>query len=542
MKKEVYVINMSKKNIKGLISVLALSFLLAGCKEINATPGNYNDPLADELSHTINNTLANIYDKYKESGASKTQLVDDLLFAIAENQFGAYKDLAADSTIKEKVDTRALEKLYKKMNVSSYDVTTGEKRGNFDEHKFALKAVYGEGHHLVDEEGTPVEVNDLGSLTFFDTGVFLPHINEENFTEETHELVHIAYYTDYLTDAFLDETYRELLVEDYLLSEQSATLGRNYARKVTYVSINENSRYPDAVRRLFNVFIDDNILGNEGPADLEILASAWRGIKENFNDNEASLLQKAGLIIQEDDPSTPDVDEGEYQTLYGEILSDFNKIKDDPKTTDKTIENDFTNNGTRPAVQGLEEKVRKVAKTDLTKDGWAIKNGGLTELPEKIRTRVFNIGTSNGVDLVQDDQGVLADAGKIDPEISSTVNTFVRNINGTYYLVPKQYEKNDNRNFLFYEGSAYYIIQVEEAVNTSKLTEGNVREYSKLGKTEDEIAEIKDEIVRRLGALDSNRTAAIQHFIKKADLKFHDDAVKEYFYEKFPEIFDEDKK
>ena len=34
------------------------------------------------------------------------------------------------------------------MNVSSYDVTTGEKLGNFDEHKFALKAVYGEGHHL----------------------------------------------------------------------------------------------------------------------------------------------------------------------------------------------------------------------------------------------------------------------------------------------------------------------------------------------------------------------------------------------------------
>ena len=43
------------------------------------------------------------------------------------------------------------------------------------------------------------------------------------------------------------------------------------------------------------------------------------------------VSSKAGLIIQEDDPNTPGVDEGEYQTLYGEILSDFNKIKERSK-------------------------------------------------------------------------------------------------------------------------------------------------------------------------------------------------------------------
>ena len=200
-------------------------------------------------------------------------------------------------------------------------------------------------------------------------------------------------------------------VENYLLSEQEATLGRNYARKVNYVAIAESERYPDAVRRLFNTFIDENIFGPNEP-DLEILANAWRGIKEQFTANEMELLEKANLIIKPDDEATPDVDEGEYETLYGAVLSDFNKITDDIKTTDKEIENEFTNNGTQSSELGFKNKIDEVAKKDLTTDGWAIKNGGLSSLPEAIRSRIFNIGTSNGVDLVKDDQGVLADAGK----------------------------------------------------------------------------------------------------------------------------------
>ncbi len=260
--------------------------------------------------------------------------------------------------------------------------------------------------------------------------------------------------------------------------------------------------------------IDENIFGPNEP-DLEILANAWRGIKEQFTANEMELLEKANLIIKPDDEATPDVDEGEYETLYGAVLSDFNKITDDIKTTDKEIENEFTNNGTQSSELGFKNKIDEVAKKDLTTDGWAIKNGGLSSLPEAIRSRIFNIGTSNGVDLVKDDQGVLADAGKMDEAFSTTANTFVRNIHGIYYLVPKEYEKNDNSNFLFYENGTYFIFQIEEAVNTSKLTEGNAREYTKLGKTEEEVTEIKDEIVRKLGALDTNRTATIEYFIKK---------------------------
>jgi hypothetical protein len=533
---EAFVTAMSNKTKRNIIMGLALTITLASCGKVEAKPNNYDELLADDLTNTINDTLASIYDAYMKGDSSNSNLVDELLFSIAEQQFGVYDELEDGNDFKEKVDKRALEKLYNKVSTSVYEVANGLNKGNFDEHKFALKGVYNAGYYVVDASGNRLEVNELDTLDFYTTGRFLPRINKDNFTDPANELIHLDYYKDYLKDAFHKEIYRELLVEDYLLTEQGATLGRNYARKVKYVAINENKRYPDAVRRLFNTFIDENILG-PNDSDLEILASAWRGISDQFFANELDLLTKANLVLKEDDPLTPDVDEGEYETLYGEVLTDFNKIKDDLKTTDKEIENDFTKNGTQSAELGFKNKVNDVAKTDLTKDEWAIKNGGLSTLPETIRSRIFNIGTSNGVDLVLDDKGVLADAGKMPEDVSATANTFVRNINGKYYLVPKEYEKNDNRNFLFFENGVYYIFQIEEAVNTSKLTEGNAREYTKLGKTEEQITEIKDEIVRKLGELDTNRTATIQYFIEKANLTFHDEKIQKYFQDKYPEIF-----
>lgn len=527
---------MSKRNIKYLISALAVSLTLTGCNKVETKPGNYDDPLADELTHEINNTLASLYDEYMKSDASETKLVDDLLYTIAKVEFGAYEELESSDPIKTKIDERSQEKLFEKIKSSVYQVSFGSDKGAFDEYKFARKGVYNLGYYLVDSEGKALKTDEIDDLEFYQESHILPRINEENFADPANEIIHIDYYTDYLKEAFHEEIYRELLVENYLLSEQEATLGRNYARKVNYVAIAESERYPDAVRRLFNTFIDENIFGPNEP-DLEILANAWRGIKEQFTANEMELLEKANLIIKPDDEATPDVDEGEYETLYGAVLSDFNKITDDIKTTDKEIENEFTNNGTQSSELGFKNKIDEVAKKDLTTDGWAIKNGGLSSLPEAIRSRIFNIGTSNGVDLVKDDQGVLADAGKMDEAFSTTANTFVRNIHGIYYLVPKEYEKNDNSNFLFYENGTYFIFQIEEAVNTSKLTEGNAREYTKLGKTEEEVTEIKDEIVRKLGALDTNRTATIEYFIKNANLQFHDEKIKEFFETKYPEIF-----
>ena len=511
---------------KKLTGLLTLSLVLAGCGEIVARPTNYDDPLVDGLNHEINNKIKVIYDKYAKTDASKQQILDEVLLAVAESEIGAYETLDADT--KKLVDDRALEKFFKEISAGSYEF-----RGIFNEEHYVVDMIYRNSYHLVNE-GVAVSIKEIGDLSFYNEGLFLAHIDETNFTAPENKLVHIDYYADYLEDKFVPEVYRDLLVETYVKNEQASTIGRNYARKVTYVAIEDSTTYPEAARNLINAFIDSNILGGGNP-DLQILANAWRGVSEDFIANEAALLTTAGLV-----DTVNNVD----RTLYGEIMNRYSKIKADVKLTDKSIENDFTNNGAYTKETGLEIKKNDLRKKDLVVSEWAIKNGGLSGLPESIRNRVFNIGTANGVDFVEDDLGVVANAGKVDDAVSATDNTFIRNVFGNYYLVPQAYEKTDNRNFLIYENSTFYIIQVEEAVNTAKLTEGNIRYYGNedfLNRSEEEVDEVVTNVARELAEVASTSTNARQFYIEKLDITFHDEDVKEFFVTTFPDIFDEDK-
>jgi len=511
---------MQNKAIK-FTGLLALSLVLAGCGEILARPTNYDDLLVEDASHEINNKIKVIYDKYAKTDASKQQILDEVFLAVAESEVGKYETLDADT--KKLVDDRALEKMFNEISAGSYEF-----RSVFNEEHYVVDMIYRNNYHLVND-GVKVSVKELGDLTFFNEGLFLAHIDETNFMDPANKLVHIGYYTDYLKDKFVPEVYRDLLVETYVKNEQATTIGRNYARKVTYVAIEDSTTHPEAARNLVNAFIDNNIIGGVNP-DLQILANAWRGVSDDFIANEAALLTLSGLVAG-----------AVNRTLYGEIEKNFSKINDDEKLTDKALENEFTNNGAYTKEIGLEIKKNDLRKKDLVVSEWAIKNGGLNNLPESIRNRVFNIGTANGVDFVEDDLGNVANAGKVDSRISATNNTFIRNIKGNYYLVPQAYEKNDNRNFLIYENSTFYIIQVEEAVNTAKLTEGNDRYYGNeehINRSQDEIDGIITNVARELAEVASTSTNAKQYYLEKLDITFHDETVKEYFVTTFPDIFD----
>lgn len=122
-------------------------------------------------------------------------------------------------------------------------------------------------------------------------------------------------------------------------------------------------------------------------------------------------------------------------------------------------------------------------------------------------------------------------------------NTFVRNIDGDYYLVPKTYEKNNNRNFLFFENDTFYIVKVKEAVNTAKLASAadDLNSYEHF-KTPEEIATIVDEVTYHLARLEATKTNALNFYMKDLTIVFHDEVVYDFFKEQFPEIFDTAKK
>lgn len=535
MKIGMEVISMKKKS--KLFALVGVALLLTSCNEIIAKPTNLDKDLVDELSHEVNNSFKKIYDEYRDSPNFKQYILDDVLHLVAVDLFGEYDELDTDSNFKIAVDDRLKEKLYDEIRGGTY-----QKRSYFQERQFVIDKVYGGQNKYIVVDETPLTISEVRAKDesfFFSDGLFLPSVNKENYADVDgngdyiHGLVHYDYYSDYVVSRFLKDVYREKLVEKYVVDEQSHILGRNYARKVNYIAIKKSSEHPNAVEDLFEAFIEENIMKADGNPDLNILANAWRGHSADFFGNEADLLDKANVIVA-----------GEYDhTLTGDVDTEYNKIDDNPDLTDRAIEDKFTGGGKYKKEIGLEIELNEVRKKSFVTSDWAIKNGGLSALPEALRNRVFNIGTANGVDFVEDDKGVLADAGKYHDQ-EKNPNTFVRNIHGTYYLTPKMYEQGNNFNFLFTENDTYYIVQIEEAVNTSKLTEGNASYYLKTGKfaTEDELNEnIISEVARLIAALEATKTNAFTHHLENLEIVFHDEEIKDFFADQFPNIFGDDK-
>jgi hypothetical protein len=441
------------------------------------------------------------------------------MYLIAQDRLGNYEDLL-ESTDQD--DVALVEKIERRINVKMYDLISSgqfETRNLFSEERFAFSI---EKQLYILNDGKPIP-EDSWVVDF----VFPPRNTEAIESGDIlKDAIHLEYYKDFIENNLLPKIYRELLVESYLIDQDYSSLGRSYARKVNYVALKVSTEYPEAVKYLMDTFIDQYILDEDADevADLELLARAWRGVdtsagaenrdfKFNLNSPEYKLLDDAGLI-----------DVGTYRTLYGEILERFEKIiPENPLLTDKSIESEFTGNGQYTPEIGLAIRRNELTKRDFTTDGWHVKNGGLGSLPASIRDRIFNIGVANEIDDV--------DSKEI----------FLRKINGVSYLIPQTFQQNDARNFLLYDvnSATYYIVQVLEAVNTTKMNQSTASDKNYAASKRTLIA---DEIAKILGVREASINASNLHWLKLADLKFHDQTIYDFFKERFPTLYDEEAK
>jgi hypothetical protein len=521
------VVAMFKNNLKATAIALTAVFLV-GCTEITISPTDNDDEilagLVTELEKNVNSV---VYDALRDGGNLTQRTIDDVMFLIAEDRLGNYDDLLKSDNDE---DEALVEKIQRRINVKMYDLIASgqfETRSLFSEERFAFsieKQLYELNR----------EANDPWVVDF----IFPPRNTEAIESGEILEdAIHIDYYEDFIQNNLVPKIYRELLVELYLVNEDYSSLGRSYARKVNYIALKVSTEYPEAVKYLMDTFIDQYILDEDADdiADLELLARAWRGVDVNkvaiedsngsefffdSNSDEFKLLDDAGLI-----------GEGVYRTLYGEIVERFRKIiPESPLLTDKAIESEFTGNGQYTPDVGLAIRRSELAKRDFTTDGWHVKNGGLGSLPASIRDRVFKIGVANAIDRISDDT-----AGGTNPETSD----FLRKINGVSYLIPQTSQQNDARNFLLYDANSttYYIVQVLEAVNTTKMNQStsSTTNYAVSKRTL-----IADEIARILGVREASINASNIHWLKLAELKFHDQTIYDFFKERFPTLYDED--
>ena len=219
-------------------------------------------------------------------------------------------------------------------------------------------------------------------------------------------------------------------------------------------------------------------------------------------------------------------------TDYGDMMQEYRKITDNILTTDTSAESSFTGSYTYSKEIGKEIKENELANKDYTQNGWYIKNGGLSDLPDEIRTRLFNIGVANALD--NDDVQDRYNAGAY--AVPENESNYVAKINGKYYLKvgSKETGAAPEDDILFNLNGTSYVIQIEEAISASKLSKES-EIYDSTAKEE-----IINEVAKVIAADDSYKTLSTKHWLEKCALKYHDTVVYDYFKSNYPELFEDD--
>jgi len=362
----------------------------------------------------------------------------------------------------------------------------------------------------------------------------------------------------YVEDQLIPDIYRQLLVEQYLYDNSYNTLGGSYARKVNIIKIADNANYTKAAKSLMEYEVSlinaqpagttldvdskNNNFEEEGLAAFKDISKIWTGV-DLTTEQEAVLT-----LLSKQNGFTSKTVKGESYwggTEYGKVMDDFAKIKIDDKLNESTIESDFTASGTYTVETGKEIKRLQTKGNDHTTNGWFIKNGGLSDLPESIRTRLFSVGVSNALDLKNPEQydrySYESSSWKYDKD--NDYNSYVARINGRFYLKNDKVLAEDNeegyKDVLFYDtsSSTYYIVQVLEAVTTSKLSKTSTKSYSQI-RGIDKMTEIINDILKVVGTGESYATTSTKYWLEKAGISYHDQAVYDYFKSNYPDLFD----
>ena len=445
-------------------------------------------------------------------------------------------------------------------------------RGYFNERKY-LANLKAQMKHVLDyktatvttEEQKVVITPDVREEEVFDVHEIRPGFSTSYLHRQNYQDV-VSYDLDqageekiddakatYVEDEIIPTIYRTLLIEQYLLDESYNTLGRSYARKVNIITIANNSNNDKAANYLMKYFVRNVISGGKLPdedpeespyyvdySDFTAVSNAYKGLLEENGKN--AYLEAVNEAFEEAAPfpvqTFTGFDGGEYKyylgTDFGDMMADFKKISKDINLTDASVESDFTGSYTYTADIGKEIKENEIKAKTYTTDGWYIKNGGLSDLPDAIKSSLFNIGVAN----VLDDESVVDRFETATYTVPTKESKLVAKINGKYYLKVASQESHAEitDDILFYEDGKYYVVQIEEAVSGSKLAKE--QKEAKYSEAEREI--IINEVARIIGSNDTYRTLSTKHWLEQAALKFHDTKIYEYFKDNYPDLFKDD--
>ena len=548
------------RNKKLLIAVAALSLVaLTACNDdIAAKPTDYSDAIVDVTGNDniYDNVMGTVYDKIREGGIG-SEVLNEILFKYAIAVVGEYDQLkaAANGSDSDKDAFVEAHNAYKAFNADgSLNSQTSRARveAKFETIEKRIKTkMYDDisgranSRHIFSEEdyvhSLKAQMYDVSveepTGGFFEGLIDVAYEKEDVFDQ----FLHRDLYEGYIKDQLLPDIYRQLLVEQYILDESYNAIGRSFGRQVNVLSITGNSEHVKAAPYLMNYFVNEKILKGEYSNADEVLAAfksvsnIWKGV-DLTADEKALALASKGFTEK---------DNYLVETEYGDLRYNYDLIKNNPLLNNSEQESIFTGGNKYTKEVGLEIKSRELQLHDYTTTGWFIKNGGLTNLPDTIRNRLFNINVANAVNELENKNLSAADKAKYD-RTSATYekdyNSYVALINGVYYLKTSSTNgESTSSDILFYDSSssAYNIVQISEAVSSSRLDVNSNDRYEVIREDGNDVMEtIINEVVSLVADSESYKTLSNKHWLEESGLVYHDTTVYDYFKSNYPELFE----
>lgn len=586
----------SKKLFTGLLA-LSAGFILASCDPVKALPKNYNESIVvnndgSELDIS-DNDLLQIYNLVEEGKNEK--VVSQILEKIAENKFGTFKDFievndgtkslsdfvsgdAETKEVREKFfgeDAETQERRFKdftedvtsRISESFYnEITSGSY--NDEDGKFSEEKLYNAKRYDLFDLHKLDKTNDADKLVINNKFYVDNTLTKENAIEKLQGV----YYNleegahGYIEEKVYPDILKNKLVEDYIYTENPASLGRAYARKVNYVKVSFDDNTYASLWQLMKAF-SDRYIKTTAEMKFEHITNAVKGFSV-FNEKATGTNALVNDVVTEasdtfnllhdvygdveTDPTEPKynaikldndimytdillVKAGNYykDTKLGELLVSFDKAQQAedlgrfaPESLTAELDK-FTGEG-KTKEYGLMQKLISLAKEDFTTDGWYLKNGGITELPSALRDRLFNIRVANDLENVAEES----------PYGTYDSKHYFRNINGKKLVLPTN-ASNSDYNYVYadMDGKAFYILEVLEAPSTAKLNKDSAAAY----KDGDEVDEVKIEQISRqvakiLGTKDSYIKDAYTEFLNNYEFTFYDQSLFDYLKSEYPDL------
>ena len=422
-------------------------------------------------------------------------------------------------------------------------------RGYFSEKKYLaelrsqlkhVKNPYEDGTVMTLDGDKKIITPDIQEEEVFEKGGVVTYLHRENYQDAASHTLGSAETLEnakvtYVEDDVIPTIYRSLLVEQYLLDESYGVISKSFARKVNIISVSTNSNNDKAADYLMKYFVRNKISVKDAVITLDSFKEVSNAVK-GVTAEAQTYLNAVNTAYPGAFPKVEfkGFDNNEYSyyvgTDFGDMMAKFQKITTDINTTDTSAESDFTGSYTYTADVGKEIKENDIKAKDYTTDGWFIQENSVGDLPDTIKTRLFNVGVANVVDN-ETTVDRFATATYTVPENESKL---VAKINGKYYLkvASKQAGAKDEDDILFYTGGKYYVVQIEEAVSNSKLSKESTKYAS------DKKEEIINEVARIKALGDTYHTLSTKHWLEEAKVKYHDSKVYDYFKTNYPELFD----